>query len=333
MDRRGFLITSTGTLAALVAQWSTAAPAPAATAGRRIGAEVATELDARLAALRRLDDKIGSTGVYDAATTEIRLIRRLLADTSHSEQVGRRLHGAAAEACRLAGWCAYDSGHHADAECHFIAALRSAASAADDTIGALTLTFWANQRYACGDPRGALALLDGALAARRISSPRVLALLHARRARAFSLMGEPLQAYRALEAAFSAFSKAGPAQGDLAALYWLNTGELHQFAGSTALTLGEAGRALHHFDAAVHGEDAYDSGQEARGAAIYLARRAEAYLALGELDAAVQVAEQVLQLMGGVDSARGSSALRELRGGLLDHRDTPVVSTFLDLTA
>ncbi|MGW6499304.1 tetratricopeptide repeat protein [Nonomuraea angiospora] len=334
VDRRGFLIASTSTLAAMAAQWATAPQAGATSlGGRRIGTEVADQLDTRLEALRHLDDEIGSAHVYEAATTEIRLIRSLLTDTTHSEQVGRRLYGAAAEACRLAGWCAYDSGHDADAERHFIAALRTSASAGDDTLGALTLAFWANLRYTGGDPRGALDLLDGALTSRNVTSGRVTALLHARRARAYSLVGEPVQAYRAVEAAFSAYGKAGPASEDLPALYWVNGGELHQFAGSSALSLGEPRRALEHFRAAVEGNDQYDSGKEARGAAIYLARRSGAHLALGELDAAVEVAEQVLQLMGGVESARGTSALEDLRGGLLDHQDTPVVRHFLDLTA
>lgn len=46
------------------------------------------------------------------------------------------------------GWCAYDEGRHAAAERHFLASLRSAASAHDPTLGAVTLAFWANLRYA-----------------------------------------------------------------------------------------------------------------------------------------------------------------------------------------
>ncbi|MEV1171389.1 hypothetical protein [Nonomuraea sp. NPDC049784] len=45
------------------------------------------------------------------------------------------------------------------------------------------------------------------------------------------------------------------------------------------------------------------------------------------------MSEQVLRLMGGVQSARGTSALEDLRGGLLDHKDVPVVRHFLELTA
>ncbi|WP_223168162.1 hypothetical protein [Nonomuraea sp. SYSU D8015] len=335
VDRRGFLVTSTGTLAAIAAQWATAEPAQATLAGgRRIGREVADMIDSRLDALRHLDDQVGAGQVYDAAAAELRLIRRLLTETTHTEQIGRRLYGAAAEASRLAGWCAYDVGHQAAAEKHYDIALRASASAGTDTLGAIIFAFWGNLRYTNDDPRGALHLFDGALnTAKRITSPRVKALLHARRARAYSLAGEPLAAYQAIDAAFATYAHAGPTEADLPSMYWLNAGELHQFAGSAALSLGEPRRALCHFDLAVNGDDPYDTEKEARGTAIYLARRAEAHLALGELDAAVQVAEQVVQLMGGVESARGSSALNGLRADLLKHRDTPVVENFLDLTA
>jgi len=70
---------------------------------------------------------------------------------------------------------------------HVCLSLRAIGFAQDPTLGAVTLAFWANLRYNADDPRGALSLLDGALAdRRRISSPRVTAMLHARAARAHS---------------------------------------------------------------------------------------------------------------------------------------------------
>ncbi|MGV9777520.1 hypothetical protein, partial [Streptosporangium sp. NPDC003464] len=73
--------------------------------------------------------------------------------------------------------------------------------------------------------------------------------------------------------------------------------------------------------------------KEARGAAIYLARRAEAHLALGDVDAALESAHQVLEHMGGVDSARGSSTLADLHGQLRAYQHIPAVQEFLGLTA
>ncbi|MEV4749093.1 tetratricopeptide repeat protein [Streptosporangium sp. NPDC049248] len=333
VDRRGFLIASTSTLAAMLTQWAAAPSATASTSGRRIGQQVITLFDTRLDALRHLDDQVGSLQTYDAATAELRLITNILRDSSYTEVIGRDLYALAAEASRLAGWCAYDAGHNAEAERQFYAAMRSSASAGNDTIGAIILAFWANLRYAIGDPNGALGLVNGALASsHKINSPRVLAILHARQARAHSKAGEATAAYRAVDAALAIYDRAGPSAEDLPAMYWVSLGELHQVAGSAALSLGEPLRALQHFDAAVTSDDPYDTEKEARGTAIYLARRAEAHLALGDVDAALESAHQVLEHMGGVDSARGSSTLAELHGQLRAHEHIPAVQEFLGST-
>ncbi|MFF4989229.1 hypothetical protein ACFY19_18710 [Streptosporangium saharense] len=335
VDRRGFLVASSGALAAMVAQWATAPHSAAtSTSGRRIGQQVVTLFDTRLDALRHLDDQVGSGQAYDAATAELRLITRILREASYSDNTGRGLYALAAEASRLAGWCAYDSGHTATAERHFITAVRASASSGNDTAGASALAFWANLRYTNGDPRGALDLINGALvSARNITSPRVLAMLHARQARAHSKAGETAAAYRAVDAALDAYDRAGPASEDLSAMYWVTAGELHQVAASSALSLGEPHRALRHFEAALSHHDPYDTEKEARGTAIYLARRAEAHLALGDIDAALENAHQVLEHMSGVDSALSSSTLTELRDQLRTHGHIRAVQDFLGLTA
>ncbi|WP_051806436.1 hypothetical protein [Streptomyces sp. NRRL F-2747] len=335
VDRRGFLIASTSTLAAAVAQWTTAEPALAVTdRGRRVGAEATALFDVRLDALRHLDDTVGASHVYDAAVLELRLITDLLKNASYTTNTGRRLFAAAAEASRLAGWCAYDDGRHAAAERHFVTSLRASASATDPTLGAVTLAFWANLRYSAHDSRGALHLLDGALADRRkLSSPRVLAMLHARAARAHSKAGAPADAWRQIDAAFAAYSRADRPEADLPSMYWINHGELHQVAASSALSLSEPRRALEHFDAAFHHDDPYDSDREVRGAVIYQVRRAEAHLALGDIDAALDTGHQVITAMGGIDSARTTGTLEELRAQLADHQHIPTVRNFLDYAA
>lgn len=335
VDRRGFLIASTSTLAAAVAQWITAEPALAVTGpGRQVGTEAAALFDTRLDALRHLDDTVGAGEVYDAAVLEIRLITGLLKNASYTEKTGRRLFAAGAEASRLAGWCAYDAGRHAAAERHFIASLRASASAKDPTLGAVTLAFWANLRYNADDPHGALHLIDGALADRhKISSPRVMAMLHARAARAHSKGGQPTLAWRQADAAFDAYGRADVPEADLPSMYWINHGELHQVAASSALALGEHHRALENFDAARTHADPYDTERETRGTVIYQARQAEAHLALGDVDAALDVGHQVITAMGGVDSARTTGTLAELRGQLTGHRHIRAVADFLDYAA
>ncbi|MEU6403726.1 transcriptional regulator [Streptomyces sp. NPDC046985] len=225
LDRRELVIATTAAVAAVLAQWATAEAAPAAASGgRRIGVAVADRFDSRLGELRHLDDDLGSDHVYDAARAESRLITRLLRDNSYTEETGRRLHACAAEASRLAGWCAFDSGRSAAAERHFVASLRAAAGSGDRTAGATALAFWANVRYSHRrpDPRGALGLIDGALADRaNIASPRVLTMLHIRQARAYSIAQEPVAAYRAVDAALAAYDGGAPPDEDLESMYWI----------------------------------------------------------------------------------------------------------------
>ncbi|KIF05680.1 hypothetical protein PL81_12110 [Streptomyces sp. RSD-27] len=334
MDRRDFLIVSA--LGAVTAQWATALPATAAGAGQRVGAELADLHDERLGALRRLDDQVGSGEVYQAAKTELRMITKTLNHRSYTEEVGRRLYAAAAEASRICGWTAYDSGFHADAERHYVTALRAAASAGDRIIGANTLAFWAIQRYSTGDPHGAQHLVETALgAAPAIGSPRMTAMLHARSARAYARAGDRRSSERAAGAAFDAYDRIDNSSAEPDCTYWVNRGELHQLAGSSALNLANPGQALTHFRAAgaAQNSDAYDGAAFPRGAAIYLAREAEAELALGDVDAALHSAHQAVEHMGGVTSARGTSTLKDLRAQLSTRRTIPAVRDFLAATA
>ncbi|WJY43268.1 transcriptional regulator (plasmid) [Streptomyces sp. P9-2B-2] len=336
VDRRAFLTAGGGTVAAAIAQWAIAAPTSAnAVTGRKIGKRVADRFDIRLDELRHLDDDLGADYVYDAARAEVRLIKRLLRDNSYTEATERRLYASAAEASRLAGWCSYDNGDVAAAEKHLHAALRASASSGDHTTGAIVAAFWANVRYGSttSDPRSALDLINGALVHQdRIASPRALTMLHIRRARAYSLAGEPAAAYRAIDDALSAYDNGVPATADLPTVYWVNAGEIHQAAASAALSLHDPARALEHFTAAATHADPYDAEKEPRGAAIYLIRKASAYLALEDLDGTVETARHAVDLMGGVSSARGSSALTELRSALVRRRGVPVVKDFLALT-
>ena len=335
VDRREFLSASTGTVAAVIAQWSTALPASAGASGQHLGVGVADRFDTRLAALRLLDDELGADHVYDAARAEVRLIHRLLREKSYSEQTGRRLYAAASEASRLAGWCAYDNGDIRAAELHLAAALHAAASADDPTAGAVAAGFWANVRYggASPDPASALNLVDQALARSGGASPRAVTILLIRQARAHSIAGQASAAYRAVDAALTAYGQAGLADQDVDALYWVTAGEVFQAAGSAALSLGEPARALEFFSAAATHPDPYDAAKEPRGAAIYASRRASAYLALGDLDGAVETARQTVELMGGVTSARGSSTLAGLHADLTRHRRLPAVADFLNETS
>ena len=118
-----------------------------------------------------------------------------------------------------------DSGHLAAAEKRFAACLRASATGGDATLGASTMAFWANLRYSAGAPYGDLGLIERALGQQRaVASGRVLAMFHVRQARAHSKANEPTTAYRAIDAAFAAYDRAGPAAHDLPSICWMTHG-------------------------------------------------------------------------------------------------------------
>ena len=335
VERRNFLITMAGGIGTVLAGYASATPAAAQPAGRRVGTEVAGYFEQRLETLRHLDDLVGSGQVHGAAVEELKMATNVLKSASYTEAVGHRLYSAAADAARAAGWTAYDSGHHAVAEKYFATAMRAAAQADDPVVGANTAAFWAIQYYSTGDPASAVALVEAAQGqAKRVGSARLTAMLHARACRAHSRAGDARATAREANLALDVYSNAGPLEDDLACVYWFNLGECYQLLGSAALNLGDPRRALRHFAAAstAASQEAYNGEAFPRGAAIYLAREAEARLAPGDVDAAVETAHQAVRHMGGVTSSRGTSTLADLRSKLTVHSSAPAVRNFLDLT-
>ncbi|WP_128381303.1 transcriptional regulator [Streptomyces cavernae] len=329
MDRRAALF-SGGVMAATLASWAAASPARAVLASdrTRVTTRSADLIDGRLAALRLLDDEIGSGQTYALASTERAMITEVLRTRSYNEDTGRRLFSAAAEASRICGWAAFDSGAIAEAERHYLGAARAAATADDPVVQANVLSFWAMARYSGGDTSGALAAVEHALTgARRTGSPRMIAMLHARAARAHAKAGDMPASLRSEGEAFEAYEHAGSPEEDPPCVYWVSRAELHSWAASNASDLGNPRRALTHYAAIASAEpdDAYP-----RSRALRLTRTADAQLALREVDAAVHSANQAVQTMGGVTSARSTTILTGLRVKLAAHQQVPAVRNFLE---
>ncbi|MEW1724327.1 transcriptional regulator [Streptomyces sp. NPDC093109] len=337
MERRAIIIAGGGALAAQLANWATATPAgPATSSGRttRIDTETTDLIDSRLDSLRRLDDRVGSGQAYALARAELTMVLDNLKTASYSADTGHRLFAAAAEASRVCGWAAFDSGNTGIAERHYLAALRAAASAGDPVVTANTLSFWAMLRYSAGDPTGALQLVDAAHRhADRTGSGRMTAMLHARAARAHAKAGDRQASRRAEAAAFETYDCAGPTNDEPACVYWVDRDELHSWAASNALDLHDPHRALtHHTAITTTHHTPPDTPAQPRTAALRLTREADAHLALGNLDTAVHTAGQAVQILGGVASSRGNTIFAGLKRKLATHHGVPVVRDFLDTT-
>jgi transcriptional regulator with XRE-family HTH domain len=335
VDRRAFLAASGMALTALAAQWQSALGAPGAllpaTGSRQVRPEMAEHIGQRLAYLRHFDDELGSGDLARLAIAELALIARLLRHGSYTTATATRLYSLAAEAGRQAAWASFDQHDHAAASRLFETSPRASAVAGDPFAGAYALSFLAVQCYSTGEAQQAVSLLQTAGGSvTRMGSPRMAAMLAARSARAYSKLGRRKACARLLHEARTALDQ-GTRPDDPEALYWVTHGEIEMIAGSSALDLGDYGEAIRRFDAAIKADYRGDD-QYPRSHAIYLARAAQAHLARHDLDAALAQAQHAVRCLGGVDSARSASSVKDLRARLAPHAASPAVRDFLEAT-
>ncbi len=334
LDRRAFVIASGATLAGVAAKWQAALDGRDVLSGkgsRQVSNELISHIDVRLGHLRHLDDELGSSQLARLARSELGLIARLLQDGSYTSTAGRRLCSLACEASRQAAWDYFDQGEHAAAQAYFETALRASATSGDRVAGAYALSFFAVHCYSTGQPQLAVSLLETAQGSLgRAGTPRMQAMLAARSARALSKVGDLRACAHMLHEARRALDR-GPHPDDPDTLYWVTEGEVEMIAGSSALELGDPAEAIQRFDAAISADYRGDD-QYPRSHAIYLARAAEAHLALHDLDAAVERAAHAARCMRGVGSARSDSTLASLRAKLAHHTRSRAVQDFLAVT-
>ncbi|GAA4635366.1 hypothetical protein GCM10023196_080560 [Actinoallomurus vinaceus] len=335
VDRRGFLIATGTTLAAIAADWTGSldqVPAASSAGRRRLDMTMVTHLERRLNHLRHLDDALGGGDLRPIAIAEFQLVSKLADETSYDQATGRRLFATLSEAGRICGWLHFDQGLHAAAQKYYVTALRASATAGDRAVGANVLAFMAIQTYSVGNPQDAVNLVQTAQdQLRHRSTPLVRSILHARAARAWSKAPYGrIACTRELNKARDALAE-GRRDDDPPWAYWVTEAEIEMLAGSCALDLGDARQALRFFDharAADHAADGY-----IRDNALFLARAADAHLTLGQIDEACDIARQAYEQSGGVDSARPSGALADFRSRLVPYRNLAAAREFLALTA
>ncbi|MBL7502023.1 hypothetical protein I6A84_02520 [Frankia sp. CNm7] len=333
VDRRRFL-SAGAALSASANNWSKAldtVPATGPSAHFPDGPAPLAHVDDRLDHLRHLDDELGSGQVHQLARGELSLIVNLIRSRRYDGPTTRLLYTMASEAARQVAWSAFDQGRSGVAQRFFDGSLRASVEAGDPISGAYALSFAAVQCYSTPQHAGrAMALLETAQRqVNRKTTPRLRAMLAARTARALSKTGARKECAHQLNLARAALDE-GTHDDDPKTLYWVDYGEIEMIAGSAALQLGDPAEAVRRFQAAMEasypGDDEYP-----RSHAIYLARAAEAHLALRDLDAAVATARHAARCLGSVDSARSASELKELRAKLAMHVAHGPVREFLQV--
>jgi transcriptional regulator with XRE-family HTH domain len=136
--------------------------------GRRVGASLAAEVQARIARLRHLDDTLPGHELAPVAAAEFDATAALVRDASFSEQTGRSLLTSLGEAGQILGWIEADMGLHQAAQAHYLAGLRAARDAGDVAGAANIVSCIAYMSTSAGSVRdGRLLAAAGRRAAAR----------------------------------------------------------------------------------------------------------------------------------------------------------------------
>ncbi len=325
MDRRIFLQLTGTALTQPALEWLLAQPASDVygTIGRRVVDTHVDSVEEITAQLRRMDDQFGGGAVLDLIKSQVRFVLDLLRDRSYAETVGKRLHAAAAELLRLAGWVSFDVGQHASAQRYWLAALRGAHSAGDRSIGANILGFMSCQAKDMGMFTEAVHLAEAANHGYPGASPRVTAIINLRIAEAHAQTNDSKQVQRAIDTAHDAIQDSAGA--DPAWSYWLDEAHLNEQAGYCYTRLNDWSRAQLHLERSIN-----PAGNEyKREGVLRRALLAGTYARLGEPERACATGNEAIDLLAeDVDSSRCINHLHDVLDALAPYPTNPNLREF-----
>lgn len=318
VDRRNFLSNgfAVSAFTTPVTRWLTQ-PADAATAhhgGRRVGRTDLTELWHAAEEARRWDSKFGGGNWKASSVTEcLRLRAAPLLSGTYTEAIGTELFSATAELSRVAGWAAFDSGRHEEAQRRFVQALRLARAAGDVQAGAYLLTTMSLQTMLRGYPREAADMAEGAYErTKHTAAPRVLAFAKLAEARAYGRAGDTNAAGAALGRSEQLLASIRPGDRDPEWLSYFTHARLAADATEIYHDLGQPQTARTWNAQAA----AMPSGSFTRAVGIRLSILASTHLQDGDLEQSLHVGSRALDVLGTVSSARAHGYLRDLATAL-----------------
>ncbi|MGH3870046.1 MAG: hypothetical protein ACRDSR_00785 [Pseudonocardiaceae bacterium] len=331
MKRRTFLTLTGPALTAPAHQWLVHEPEPLVSglAGRRVSGELVSRFSAMVAELRRTDDVAGGGSVLAIAQQLFAWVAGVLDRASYNEPTGRALHIVLAEVGQFCGWSAYDAGDYGSAQRYCIAGLRAAHTADDRPLGAHILATMATHATFQGQPTEAVTFVETALAGtRRQATPALLAELHLRHAHAFAVLRDTSACAAAISQARTQAEQLTP-DADPSWLYWLNPTAITVNAGWYMLELGRPDHAVVLLDEGV----AHIGAPFVRERQLFVTSLADARARPGkqhDLDAAVALGMESLDLTESLDSLLAIGRLRDLCLRLKPYAKAPAVRDFLE---
>ncbi|MEU7635022.1 helix-turn-helix transcriptional regulator [Streptomyces sp. NPDC039016] len=324
MDRRSFMTFSAISLAGLAGQWAAIEPERLTLPleGKRVDCELVDWLEdtsERLTALPT-EQRQHTIRLMDA---HLATVTNLIKDGVYGEKTGRRLHLLAASLATTCGWHRFDQGQHWAAGKLWEAALQSAHTAGDRDHGAGVLSDFAYQANWLGKPKVSVDQLAYALSG--IEHPAARSLLLLRRARAYAALGDRSACYRDLSEADSslAVEAADPAPGWCG---WMSPADLAVDSGQCLLELGRTEEA--HVRIAEGMALLPHARDKTRG--IFLTYQAKGYLQSNDVEQALSVTSESLDLATRIGAPRCVALVRDLAPAFKPYHQVDGVPEFLE---
>ncbi|KIF67341.1 hypothetical protein HY68_35775 [Streptomyces sp. AcH 505] len=322
VERRAVLLEGAGAVLTLLP------PRADRRAPGRIGVGEVRAVTKAVTRLYAHDHDHGSAPLRTAAAEALHTAYQWLQSGTYTEKTGRKLRSATGALAVAAGWLAFDSGRTGDAHSLYGEALAAARIAEDTELEAHAFGCLSLLAKASGRPREAIGAAQGAQSvARRLNSPRMLALFNMREAGGWALMGDASATDQAIIRAHTFYAK-GPCESDPLWLEFFAPGELAGLESLARADLGQHERSAAGAEQAVllHGETF------ARNRALYTADIAiqHSVRARPEPEAAAEAAGRVLQFLPEVRSDRLLQSLHNVAGALQRHNRVPAVADWIE---
>ncbi|GAB2911601.1 hypothetical protein [Streptomyces heilongjiangensis] len=280
---------------------------------RAVGAVDVDMVRSTVDAFSMLDGKFGGGHARRALIQYLHTDVRPMLDGKYSDDVGRQLHSAVAEALLLAGWMSYDSGLHGIAQRYLIQALRMTQSAGDRLLGGSVLSAMSHQATFLGRYQDAATLARAAYAGPGFAlGPTMAAQFRAMEARALARLGDERGCDLALAEAEGKLSQR-TADSDPPYIAYFDEVELAAEIGHCFRDLGRSVEAAQRGGGSIFGD-----GLNNRSDFFATMVQAEAYINQGEIGRGFEIALSALRLGEGLKSARCVQYVREFQGRVTD---------------
>ncbi|MGH3923603.1 MAG: hypothetical protein ACRDTT_12175, partial [Pseudonocardiaceae bacterium] len=204
---------------------------------------------------------------------------------------------------------------------------RAAHTADDRPLGAHILSCMAHQAANQGRPTEAVTLTETALAGLRgQQTPRLLAEIHIRQAKALATLGDAPGCTAAVSRARDSVEQRAE---DPPWLYWVSQADITSSAGSCLLRLGQPDQSAVLL---AEGLALFDESfvRDRQLFSIHLATALAQPGKQRDLDAAASRGMDALRMAEGLDSHRNADLLRDLSRQLSPHTTVPAVWDFVD---